>query len=223
VKPCILIPSYNEERSIEPLVRLLKSMNHEVVVVDDGSWDNTKDVAQRSGARVLSHEKNMGKGASIRSGIEFLLKDTPCDTVIIMDADGQHSPKDIQKLTSFAEQFGSDLVVGNRMDRTKNMPLIRFLTNKLMSLLVSAICRQWIPDTQCGFRLIKREVLTRLKLTSNNYEIESEMIIKASRNKFKIDSIPVETIYKGELSRISPAKDTWRFLVFLFRTTLYKN
>ena len=97
------------------------------------------------------------------------------------------------------------------------MPFIRVLTNKIMSGLISKITRQNVPDTQCGFRLIKRPVLEKINLKTSKYETESEILIKASRLGFKIESVPIKTVYSGEKSQINPFVDTLRFIKFLFR------
>ena len=110
------------------------------------------------------------------------------------------------------------IVIGNRMSDTAIMPIARKLTNKFMSYLISRMCGHDIPDTQCGFRLIKRRVLESVSLNSSNYEIESELLLKAAKNGFKIESVPVKTIYEDEESRINPFVDTIRFIAFLVRT-----
>ena len=102
------------------------------------------------------------------------------------------------------------------MGKAKNMPLVRYVTNKFTSWLISVIAGQRIPDTQCGFRLIKKEVLEKINLKTSNYETESEMLIKAAHLGFKIESILVNTIYSGEKSQINPFFDTLRFLRFIF-------
>ena len=113
------------------------------------------------------------------------------DAVITMDGDGQHLAYDIPFFIRFADYSGSDIFVGNRMNKTRHMPRVRILTNKAMSWFISEIAKQKIPDTQCGFRLIKKEVLRELALRTRKYEIESEVLIKASRLGFRIESIPI--------------------------------
>lgn len=218
VRTCVLIPSFNEESSIGNIVKQVKKMGHEVLVVDDGSKDNTEKVASENGALVVRHAKNLGKGASLKKGFDFILRMTNFDTIIIMDGDGQHNPGDIQKFTLRASNFNDDIIIGNRMTFTKNMPFVRFLTNKSMSFLLSVMCKQHIPDTQCGFRLIKRRIFKKLELESNNYDLDSELLIKASRKHLKISSVPVETIYGNELSRIHPVKDALRFIGLLLKS-----
>jgi len=218
MKTCILIPSYNESRTIGKIVNEIKKMGFQVIVVDDGSIDDTGKIASDSGAIVMRHVKNLGKGASLKEGFNFILRTTNFDSVIIMDGDGQHNPKDIEKFVNHAKLSGSDIIMGNRMTFTKDMPIIRLATNRLMSKLLSVVCRQGIPDTQCGFRLIRRSALKKLTLESNKFDLESEILIKASRKKIKIDSIPIDTIYRNEDSRIHPLKDTFRFIVLLIKS-----
>ncbi len=223
MKACVLIPSYNVEQTIGDVVRKIKEMGLEVIVVDDGSTDDTERSASENGAIVMRHIKNLGKGASIKEGFDFMLRMTNFDTIIIMDGDGQHNPNDIQKFISRAQECDDDIIIGNRMALTKNMPFVRLATNKFMSFLLSAMCKQRIPDTQCGFRLIKREILRKIKFESNKYDLESEILIKASRMKFKIASVPIETIYRNELSRIHPVKDTIRFAGLLVKSYFNKH
>ncbi|MEE9499806.1 MAG: glycosyltransferase family 2 protein [Candidatus Omnitrophota bacterium] len=223
MKACVLIPSYNVEQTIGDVVRKIKEMGLEVIVVDDGSTDDTERRASENNAIVIRHIKNLGKGASIKEGFDYMLRMTNFDTIIIMDGDGQHNPNDIQKFISRAQECDDDIIIGNRMALTKNMPFVRLATNKVMSFLLSAMCKQRIPDTQCGFRLIKREILRKIKFESNKYDLESEILIKASRMKFKIASVPIETIYRNELSRIHPVKDTIRFAGLLIKSYFNKH
>jgi hypothetical protein len=141
-----------------------------------------------------------------------------------MDGDGQHLPEDIPgfiNLASKKEELG--LIIGNRMSNRRNMPIIRVLTNKFMSFLLSAVIKQKIYDSQCGFRLIKRKVLEKLSLKTHKFEIESEMIIEAARIGAKIESIPIQTVYLKERSHINPFIDTIRFFSFIFKKLFHKK
>ncbi|HTZ11443.1 MAG TPA: hypothetical protein VMD04_03600, partial [Candidatus Margulisiibacteriota bacterium] len=111
----------------------------------------------------------------------------------------------------------SDIFIGNRMLKTKKMPLIRVLTNKFMSWLISRITHQDIPDTQCGFRLIRTDALRKLKLQAGKYETEAELLIRAARCGMKIESVRIETVYSGQKSRINPFIDTLRFIRFIVK------
>lgn len=216
-KICVIIPSYNEARTIGGIIRGLKEKGLFVCVVDDGSVDGTSSIAEREGAHIIRHEKNKGKGASLRSGFEYVLGE-PFSMVLVMDGDGQHMIEDVDNFLNKESKTGADIVIGNRMSNACSMPLTRRLTNKFMSSIISKICGHRIPDTQCGFRLIKRGVLESISLDSSNYEIESELLFKAARKGFKIESAPVATVYAGEESRINPFVDTIRFITLLIRT-----
>ncbi len=216
MKACVVIPTYNEARAIANLVRKIKQQELEVVVIDDGSYDNTFRIAEDSGAVVLHNLNNEGKGASLIKGFSYAL-DKDFDAVITMDGDGQHLPEEIPYFVRLAQYSDSGIVIGNRMLKRKDMPLIRILTNKLMSWFISSLAKQKIPDTQCGFRLIKKEVLKKIDLRTRKYETESEIIIQAARLGFKIESVPIKTIYEGEKSQINPVIDTLRFIKFIVR------
>jgi len=216
MRTCVIIPTYNESKAIAGLVRQIHEQNLEVVVVDDGSQDNTSQIARDNGATVLRNEINQGKGASLIKGFNYALN-KDFDAVIAMDGDGQHLATEIPFFIRLAEFSDSGIVIGNRMQQRKNMPLVRVLTNEFMSGLISTVAGQKIPDTQCGFRLIKKEVLEKLKLSTSKYETESEIIIRASRLGFKIESVPIKTIYEGEKSQINPLIDTLRFFKYIVK------
>ena len=216
MKNCILIPSYNEARTIGAITEELRVRGLTVYVVDDGSTDRTAVIAQGQGALVIAHNKNKGKGASLIEGFNCILKED-FDAVLIMDGDGQHSTDDINNFFNKIAQTGADIVIGNRMFDTSSMPFIRKITNKMMSRVISNMCGQVIPDTQCGFKLIKRNVLENIKFEFSNFEIESEILFKAAKKGFKIESVPIKTVYQGETSKIKPIFDTIRFLSFLIR------
>jgi glycosyltransferase involved in cell wall biosynthesis len=216
MKIWVLIPAYNEYKTLEGLLKNLQAKGFSVLVVDDGSTDNTYSLAVEYAQAVIKNEKNLGKGRSLKKGIDYLLANTDFDYVIIMDADGQHSWED---LAEFLKRVDNKeyFVVGNRMSSPGAMPWDRVLTNKFMSWFISRITGQFIPDTQCGFRLIKREVLEKVKLETKKFEIESELLVNAARNGFKITSMPIKSIYfKTRKSRIDPFLDTLRFIRYVF-------
>lgn len=218
---CVLIPSYNEAKTIGQLVRELRIKGFTVYVVDDGSVDDTANIAEAEGAIVVKHKKNMGKGASLREGFKHIIK-KGFDAVVVMDGDGQHLASDVDGFIGKMEATKADVIIGNRMMDVSSMPSDRKHTNRFMSGLISMLAGQHVPDSQSGFRLIKREVLQSIRLESSNYEIESEMIIRASRAGFKIESVPITTVYKGETSRINPVVDTFRFIAFVLSVVLRK-
>jgi len=213
--PCILIPSYNEERTIGEIVRRLKELKFTVYVVDDGSSDATALRAGAEGAIVIKNNVNMGKGAAMRAGFGRILGEDRFDSIIVMDGDDQHDVNDIAFLVKKAQESGADLVIGDRMQDTSRMPIIRIATNRFMSWLLSVMTGRDIPDTQCGFRLIKTDLLNKIELRSSSYDIDSEIILQAAKAGVKIGSAPVKTVYKDEKSKINPFVDTLRFIRLL--------
>jgi glycosyltransferase involved in cell wall biosynthesis len=216
MKNCILIPSYNEARTIGAITKELKSRGMTVYVVDDGSTDETAGIAAGQGAVVIAHSKNKGKGASLIEGFGRILKED-FDAVLIMDGDGQHATGDVDNFFKKMAETDADIVIGNRMLDTTSMPITIKIANRIMSCIISKMCQEDIPDTQCGFKLIKRSVLESIKFEFPNFEIESEIILKAVRKVFKIESVPVKTVYRNEMSKIKPIFDTIRFLSFLIK------
>ncbi|RKY39942.1 MAG: glycosyltransferase family 2 protein [Candidatus Omnitrophota bacterium] len=206
----ILIPVYNEQSTIGELVRRCIAYANKVYVVDDGSEDRSGEIARREGAIVIRHRRNKGKGAALRKGLEKILCEQ-IEAVIMMDGDGQHDPSEIPRFIQKFKEEGADIVLGNRTNR-RVMPLIRRLTNKFMSLAISWMTGQNLPDTQCGFRLVRDRVLRDIDLKACNFEIESEMLIKGAQKGYKIVSVPISTIYHQQRSKIKPFIDTYRFL-----------
>ena len=139
------------------------------------------------------------------------------EAIVVLDGDGQHDPAELPAFIKCAEESGAGIVVGNRLADAAGMPRVRYWTNRTMSIILSWLSRQKIPDSQCGYRLIRREVLERINFTTENYDLESEMLILASRLGFKIASVPIKTIYTGQVSEIKPGMDTLRFLRLILK------
>jgi glycosyltransferase involved in cell wall biosynthesis len=211
---CAVIPSFNESKTIGSLVSKIKDKGFDVIVINDGSTDQTSQIAKKEGAIVIDHEKNVGKGSSLRDGLEYAAKNN-YDIVITMDGDGQHDPKEISKFLERAMNTDSPLIIGNRMGQVKSMPFVRKLTNWLMSFLLSKMIKQRVPDTQCGYRLLKKSLLKKLTLETRKFEIESEMILETARMGYSIESVPIATIYSGQKSKIRPFRDTIRFIRYI--------
>ncbi len=214
MKTCVITPTYNEAKAIGEVVKQIRAHQLNIIVIDDGSSDKTSEIAKAQGATVLRNETNEGKGASLIRGFNYALAQD-FDAVITMDGDGQHLASDIPYFIRLATYSDSGIFIGNRMTKPKSMPWLRFLTNSFMSWLISKVARQNIPDTQCGFRLIKKDVLKSIEFKTHKYETESEILIKASRLGFKIESVPVKTVYADEKSQINPFIDALRFIRFI--------
>lgn len=215
MKAVILIPAHNADQHIAGVVSKTKALGFDVIVVDDGSTDETYDNAKSAGATVLKHKKNLGKGAALRAGFDYILNPSAgsgFDVVITMDADGQHDPASLKDFINMAVSDNSTFITGNRMYDTAAMPKVRVITNRFMSWLLSKKMGQYVPDTQCGYRLIRKDLLANMRLSTSRYEIESEMLIQAARLGAHIDSVPISSIYAGHKSRINPFVDTLRFI-----------
>jgi len=216
MKICVLIPAFNEERSIGWLVKAVRGLGYDTIVIDDGSKDNTAIIAKDSGADVLTNEHNLGKGVSLRKAFGHVVS-RDYDAAIIMDADGQHLPADIAPFVDCFLKNEPGLIVGNRMFKSKGMPFVRWCTNWAMSCIISIMCRQRVPDSQCGFRLISMGLLRKMNLNTEKFEIESEMLLEAARQGYRIESVPITTVYEGQFSAIHPWHDTVRFFNFIFK------
>jgi glycosyltransferase involved in cell wall biosynthesis len=215
----VVIPALNEERRIQEVVRECRKYVSEVWVIDDGSRDSTKVKAESEGARVIQHESNLGKGMAIRTALETFLK-SKYEFLIFMDADGQHDPSFIPQFLQSARQTNAEIILGNRMLSTEDMPFVRRWTNRLMSELISWAIHQPVPDTQCGYRLLTRRFVAEFRPTTYRFDLESEMLLQASRNEFFIRSLPISTIYRDGVSRIDPIADTIKFGKLFFRHVL---
>lgn len=214
---CVLIPAYNESRTISRVVLEVREVISPVVVVDDGSRDATAQLAQDAGAMVIKHPVNKGKGAALQTGFKYVL-DNGYDAVITMDSDGQHDANDIPGFIEAFNKKRPGIILGSRMNDISTMPAIRKFTNKLTSFIGSLLARQKLNDSQSGFRLISSDVLRTVHLETTGFEMESELLIKASKAGFKIISVPIKTIYGQEISKIDPKRDTYRFIKLLLRS-----
>jgi glycosyltransferase involved in cell wall biosynthesis len=206
-----LIPAYNEAERVGEVITRTRQHVDEVVVIDDGSADDTTTVAEKAGAKVLRHSQNRGKGAAIATALDYFGR-SDAEFAILLDADGQHDPAEIKKFIDAAQTGKADVVVGTRMSDVRDMPRVRLWTNQFTSWVTGKLARQKIPDSQCGFRLLRRSVLKDLKFSTARFETETEMLIQAGRAGHRIVSVPIRTIYEaGRASRIHPWRDTVRF------------
>lgn len=218
---CVVVPVYNESETIGVVVDSIRRKDLDIVVVNDGSTDESGRIAEQHGAVVIHHDTKHGKGFSLRRGFQYALEHG-YDGVIAMDGDGQHEAEDIEKIIRLAHEHPFSIVNGCRMTDPKGMPLVRRLTNQVMSAMISCVCRQKIADTQCGYRYISANILRGLSFESCGYEIETEVLIKACRAGYPVFSIPIHTIYSGEKSKICPIKDTARFLKYFLKAIMCK-
>lgn len=223
-KVLALIPGYNEEAAIGSVVREVRT-HLPVLVVDDGSRDETSARAREAGAEVLRQEPNQGKGVALRAGFAHALA-REFDAVLTLDADGQHDPAEIPKfLGAFSERkptvergvetssarTAPDLIIGAR--DFSHMPFIRKLSNLFARATFSRAVGQPIRDNQSGYRLISKRLMERLVHSNENgFEFEVEMIVTCIREGMRLEWVPIRTIYGNEKSHIQPISHTLQFL-----------
>ena len=215
-----LIPAYNADKHIARVIHgCVEHLPREnVIVVDDGSTDRTRSLIEQSGATVIVHDNNRGKGAALRSGFSVALK-YKCDMVITLDADMQHDPKYLPEFIEAAEEHHDwDIIIGTRRRSGSEMPWDRRLSNKWTSILLSRRTGQKISDSQSGYRLIRRNVLENVVTKETGFIAESELLIKSSMWGNKIGSIDIPTIYSDEGSHINKFRDSFKFISLYFRS-----
>ncbi len=213
---CVIIPAFMEQRKIGDIVSRVRRHAPHVIVIDDGSTDRTDPEAAEAGAVVLRHERNKGKGQALNTGFAYARKHG-FRCVITMDADGQHDPADIPRFIEAHERTGLAVLVGNRMAEAENMPLVRRWTNRLMSWYLCRIMKQYVPDTQCGFRLYRCDVIPFVAAEACRYAAESEILLHIAARGIRIGSIRIEPVYGDERSKINPFLDTIRFMLMIRR------
>jgi glycosyltransferase involved in cell wall biosynthesis len=225
-----VIPAYQDEKHIADIVRRTRERLEHVLVVDDGSGDQTAQRAREAGAEVVAHDENRGKGEAIKTGLTHWLAaantsphaagglDREVIWVSLLDSDGQHLPEEIDRfLAAAACATEPTFLIGNRMNNVTGMPIIRRVVNRYMSRQISRVCKQEIPDTQCGFRMLDRHLIPQLLGGGDRFDYDTEVLIIASRKGYRIESVPITTVYTDQVSKIRPLRDAIRFLKLMWR------
>ncbi len=188
-----LIPAWNEETTIAEVIKKTRPHVDRVLVINDGSSDNTEKIAKEQGATVVTHSINRGLGAAIGTGFAAALK-LGADAVITLDADGQHDPEEIPKFTE-ALKKGADVVIGTRMKTRSGMPWYRQVAQILGNLTTFVLFGAWVTDSQSGFRGFNRDSLAKIEIKTNRMEVSSELIAETKRNKLNLTEVPIKAIY----------------------------
>ncbi len=215
-----VLPCFNEAGSIAGLVTALRRDIPSVLVVDDGSTDATSSLARNAGAGVVRHERNLGKGAALKSGLSRALMQG-CEWAVTLDGDGQHAPEDLPALVRCADRTGALLVIGNRMNEARKIPWLRRQVNRWMSRKISQRAGRSLPDTQSGFRLIHLRTWAALELNTKHFEVESEMLMAFLATGRRVEFVPIRVIRSQRTSHIHPIADSlrwWRWWRHLART-----
>jgi glycosyltransferase involved in cell wall biosynthesis len=190
----VVIPAYNEEKTIgnviEETIQIMDSLGlpYEIIVVDDGSTDSTKEEASRYKVTVLSNGRNQGKGYALRKGFQH----AQGNIIITIDADGSHKPKEIPDLINPLLN-GADIVAGSRFlgNGQNHTSKLHILGNHLINMTIMVLTRKIVTDSQTGLRAFKKDFLEKISLESNGYEIETEITVKGLKNGFKFHEIPI--------------------------------
>jgi glycosyltransferase involved in cell wall biosynthesis len=216
----VVIPAYNVAGTLAELVGRIRLHRQPVdmLVIDDGSSDGTPVVAREAGSMTISHPTNRGKGAALRTGFEYAVRHD-YDAVITLDGDLQHDPAEIDRF--IAAWSGNDTLLVGARALNRSMPLPRRISNSLSSFLTSVFCATRIVDSQSGYRLIPVTLLRRAAFVSSQFELEAEVLIKAAKLGFRIEFLPVRTIYHSGKSWINPFSDTIRFLKMLLQSLFW--
>jgi glycosyltransferase involved in cell wall biosynthesis len=225
-----VIPAYQDEKHIGDIARRTRERLDHVLVVDDGSTDRTAERAREAGAEVIVHDQNRGKGEAVKTGLaHWLAANDPSIRnegevereirwVVLLDSDGQHLPEEIDRfLLAAADVTRPTFFIGNRMNDVARMPLMRRFVNRYMSSRISRICGQNIPDTQCGYRMLERDLIPDMLGGGHRFDYETEVLFVASRKGYRIESVAITTVYTDQVSKIHPVRDAFRFLRMMRR------
>jgi len=198
------IAAYNEARYVGSIVLQARQYVDEVIVVDDGSTDNTARVAELAGATVVRHPENRGKGAAIQTILAEAKKRNP-DTLVLLDADAQHDPNEIPLLIKPISE-GSDLVIGSREAQENKTPLYRRIGKQVIFRSSRIASKTNIYDSESGFRALSPKAINKLELQANGFAVESEMITLAADKNLRITEVPISNIYTKDGSTLHPIR-----------------
>lgn len=187
----VIIPAYNEGKTIFEVISKTMDFAQKIIVVDDGSQDNTASEAARAGAMVLRHKVNLGKGAALKTGCDYAFKNG-AQKVIAMDADGQHDPKEIPSFIKALEEH--DIAFGSRK-APRSMPFVLKFGNKVLTKTLRILYGVTVEDSQCGYRSFTIDAYPKLRWEANDYYVETEMAIRTGKKKLKHTTVYIETIY----------------------------
>jgi len=231
MKLSIIIPVYNEEKTILQILEKVKKANisvaHEIIIVDDGSTDTTREKLKKiKGARVIFHKKNQGKGAAVKTGI----KDAKGDYILIQDADLEYDPNQIKDLLKPILENKAKVVYGTRLDRAphlkkeeaKHLFIIHYFGNRFLSLVTSVLYGQWLTDMETCYKLFPKKAISSIKLNAKGFEFEPEVTSKLLKQGYKIKEVSITANPRGydEGKKINTFRDGAKALWSLIKYRL---
>lgn len=209
------MPACNEAAAIRHVVQQARAFLPDVIVVDDGSTDQTGDLARQAGAQVITQQRS-GKGAALQAGFKAAAE-AGFRWAIAMDGDGQHDPDDIPRFLQAADDGAARMIVGSRFHNLAAIPWLRRQVNRWMSSQICGFCGTDLLDTQCGFRMLDLHAWSQLPVSASRFEIESELLVRFCSAGYRVASVPVAVRYGSERSKINPLPDTIRWLAWWLR------
>ena len=219
MKITIGIPAYNEEKNIASIITKLKNITDSIIVCDDGSSDMTSEISKNLGAIVISHKKNMGYGAAIRTIFQKSVE-LDSDILVTFDADGQHRIDDVNKILQPLENNEADIVIGSRfLDNESKVPNYRKIGIKVITQVTNASLKKKLTDSQSGFRAYNKQALTQISPSEMGMGISTEILIKASNKGLRIAEIPITILYHDDASTHNPVSHGTSVLVSTIKYT----
>lgn len=215
----ILIPAHNEDRFIGSVILKAREYTSAVVVVDDGSHDDTPTVAKRAGAMVLRHDANQGKAGALSTGLSCIRELWPDAIVVVLDADGQHHPRAIPALIQPIQDGQADIVVGSRFLQVRSdIPRWRVFGQSALTTTTNLLSGYALTDSQSGFRAFSPNVVRNLRFRQRGFSVESEMQFIAREHGWKIAEVPIQVVY-AERAKRNPVTHGMQVLNGILRLT----
>jgi glycosyltransferase involved in cell wall biosynthesis len=224
----LIIPAYNESKTIRGIVEAACAEATHVVVVDDASTDGTAELIKDLPITLLQHKENLGKAAALWHGIDYARK-MGTEIIITLDADGQHRPEDIPAFLEAAQEFPGQIIIGSRLQHAEHIPPLRLFANRMANFWLSWACGYRISDSQCGFRLYPMSLFRGLEMDvrrSKSFVFESEILVKAAARGIYVHNIPIHALYEGVVQRRSyyrPFEDTWQITLMVAASLLRRG
>ena len=224
MKITIGIPAYNEEKNIALIITKLKKITDSIIVCDDGSSDLTGEIARELGAIVISHPKNMGYGAAIRS-LFLKAKELDLDGLITMDADGQHRIEDINSVFGPINDEVADIVIGSRFldKKSEEMPNYRKVGIKIITKVTNLSIKEKLTDSQSGFRAYNKKALQKVIPSDVGMGVSTEILIKASNLELKVTEVPIKVHYDVDTSTHNPVSHGTSVILSTIKFTSIHN